>query len=189
MEIRERLARADPANAGWQRDLSVSHNNIGDILRAQGDLAEALKAFGAGMEIAEHLARADPGNAGWQRGLVVSHTKLYAAASAGSQATLARWHLAHCVRVLHSMQRSGMYLDAGLSGLLSQLEAAGIKEEAASASKPPTLNTPTAGQQAAGVPPPAAPRGSAGQVPRVGRNEACPCGSGKKYKDCHGRLA
>ena len=25
-------------------------------------------------------------------------------------------------------------------------------------------------------------------VPRVGRNEPCPCGSGKKYKLCHGRL-
>ncbi len=27
------------------------------------------------------------------------------------------------------------------------------------------------------------------QVPRVGRNEPCPCGSGKKYKQCHGKLA
>ena len=27
------------------------------------------------------------------------------------------------------------------------------------------------------------------QVPAVGRNEPCPCGSGKKYKHCHGRLA
>jgi preprotein translocase subunit SecA len=27
------------------------------------------------------------------------------------------------------------------------------------------------------------------QVPKVGRNEPCPCGSGKKYKHCHGRLA
>jgi preprotein translocase subunit SecA len=26
-------------------------------------------------------------------------------------------------------------------------------------------------------------------VPRVGRNELCPCGSGKKYKQCHGKLA
>ncbi|NQY62473.1 MAG: preprotein translocase subunit SecA [Alteromonadaceae bacterium] len=25
-------------------------------------------------------------------------------------------------------------------------------------------------------------------VKRVGRNEACPCGSGKKYKQCHGKL-
>jgi preprotein translocase subunit SecA len=28
----------------------------------------------------------------------------------------------------------------------------------------------------------------AGAVPRVGRNDPCPCGSGKKYKNCHGKL-
>ncbi|NDH50468.1 MAG: preprotein translocase subunit SecA [Betaproteobacteria bacterium] len=28
-----------------------------------------------------------------------------------------------------------------------------------------------------------------GQVPRVGRNDPCPCGSGKKFKQCHGKLA
>lgn len=27
-----------------------------------------------------------------------------------------------------------------------------------------------------------------GAVPRVGRNDPCPCGSGKKYKLCHGKL-
>jgi len=26
-------------------------------------------------------------------------------------------------------------------------------------------------------------------VPKVGRNDPCPCGSGKKYKHCHGKLA
>ena len=26
-------------------------------------------------------------------------------------------------------------------------------------------------------------------IPAVGRNDPCPCGSGKKYKHCHGRLA
>ncbi|MDD7013840.1 MAG: SEC-C metal-binding domain-containing protein, partial [Spirochaetales bacterium] len=26
-------------------------------------------------------------------------------------------------------------------------------------------------------------------IPKVGRNEPCPCGSGKKYKLCHGRNA
>jgi preprotein translocase subunit SecA len=51
----------------------------------------------------------------------------------------------------------------------------------------------------AGPPPPDAPMGEprAGaaaavpfvrQVPKVGRNEMCPCGSGKKYKHCHGAL-
>ncbi len=24
--------------------------------------------------------------------------------------------------------------------------------------------------------------------PKIGRNEACPCGSGQKYKHCHGKL-
>ena len=28
-DIFERLAKADPGNAGWQRDLSVSHNKMG----------------------------------------------------------------------------------------------------------------------------------------------------------------
>jgi preprotein translocase subunit SecA len=26
-------------------------------------------------------------------------------------------------------------------------------------------------------------------VPKVGRNDPCPCGSGKKYKLCHGKLS
>jgi preprotein translocase subunit SecA len=26
------------------------------------------------------------------------------------------------------------------------------------------------------------------EYPRVGRNDPCPCGSGKKYKHCHGQL-
>ncbi len=34
-----------------------------------------------------------------------------------------------------------------------------------------------------------APGGDAQAFLRVGRNEPCPCGSGKKYKQCHGKLA
>ena len=26
-------------------------------------------------------------------------------------------------------------------------------------------------------------------LPKVGRNEPCPCGSGKKFKNCHGKLS
>jgi preprotein translocase subunit SecA len=36
----------------------------------------------------------------------------------------------------------------------------------------------------------AGPKASSQQtVPKVGRNDPCPCGSGKKYKKCHGRVA
>jgi preprotein translocase subunit SecA len=37
-----------------------------------------------------------------------------------------------------------------------------------------------------GPPPAAAPAQPAQAVPEVGRNDPCPCGSGKKYKKCHG---
>jgi preprotein translocase subunit SecA len=26
-------------------------------------------------------------------------------------------------------------------------------------------------------------------MPKVGRNDPCPCGSGKKFKFCHGKLS
>ena len=78
LAIRERLAQADPGTAGWQRDLSVSYERVGDVLVAQGNLPEALKSFRADLAIAERLAQSDPGNAGWQFDLVVSHWKLAA---------------------------------------------------------------------------------------------------------------
>ena len=72
----DRLAKADPGNAGWQRDLSVSHDRIGDVQSAQGNLPAALAAFQASHNIFDRLAKADPGNAGWQRDLSVSHNKI-----------------------------------------------------------------------------------------------------------------
>ncbi|MDJ0929176.1 MAG: preprotein translocase subunit SecA [Gammaproteobacteria bacterium] len=52
---------------------------------------------------------------------------------------------------------------------------------------------PPAGSPAVGLPP-QAPASAAPATPfvrserKVGRNEPCPCGSGKKYKHCHGRI-
>jgi preprotein translocase subunit SecA len=52
----------------------------------------------------------------------------------------------------------------------------------------PTAPLPSPGLR----PPPAAAEPVAPYVreaPKVGRNDPCPCGSGKKYKQCHGRLS
>ena len=76
LAIADRLAKADPGNAGWQRDLSVSYDKVGDVLVAQGNLAEALKSYQDSLAISERLAKADPGNAGWQRDLSVSYDKV-----------------------------------------------------------------------------------------------------------------
>jgi preprotein translocase subunit SecA len=54
----------------------------------------------------------------------------------------------------------------------------------------PSLDTggqPEAGDDAAGAA--AAQKPMTRRQPKVGRNEPCPCGSGKKYKHCHGKLA
>ena len=37
--------------------------------------------------------------------------------------------------------------------------------------------------------PPAPPQPVTRRQPKVGRNDPCPCGSGKKYKQCHGALS
>ena len=76
LAIADRLAKADPGNAGWQRDLSVSYDKVGDVLVRQGNLPEALKSYQASLAIRDRLSKADPGNAGWQRDLSVSYAKL-----------------------------------------------------------------------------------------------------------------
>ena len=63
--IAEPIAKADPGsgsgaspgNAGWQRDLSVSHNKIGDVLVEQGNLPAALDAY---QRLASPSANASP---------------------------------------------------------------------------------------------------------------------------------
>ena len=90
LDIRVRLAAADPANTDWQRDLSVSHNKLGDVAVAAGDLAAARTAYQAALDIADRLAAADPANTEWQRDLSVSHNKLGDVAIAAGDLAAAR---------------------------------------------------------------------------------------------------
>jgi tetratricopeptide (TPR) repeat protein/ADP-ribose pyrophosphatase YjhB (NUDIX family) len=89
VECGQRLAAAAPGNAGWQRDLSVSQNKLGDVLSAQGDLTAALTAYRGSLEIRQRLAAADPGNAGWQRDLSASHDRFGDVLSAQGDLTAA----------------------------------------------------------------------------------------------------
>ena len=57
------------------RPLGVVHQ-VGNVLKDQGTLPEALNAYRDSLAIAERLAKADPGNAGWQADLAASHGKL-----------------------------------------------------------------------------------------------------------------
>ena len=62
-----------PDDAALQRELSVSHEKVGDVLVAQGQLGAALEAYTASRTIRERLASQDPHNAQWQRDLSFSH--------------------------------------------------------------------------------------------------------------------
>ncbi|MEK6259121.1 MAG: tetratricopeptide repeat protein, partial [Planctomycetota bacterium] len=88
--VMQRLAESDPANAAWQRDLSVSFGMLGDLATAQGNLPEAQRLFGESLRIAQRLADSDPPNAQWQYDLGISNERLGDVASA--QGDLAKAH-------------------------------------------------------------------------------------------------
>ena len=71
------------------------------------------------------------------------------------------------------LQRSG----AGPSTMLSHPEAAGARSSR-TPQQERAANTPDGG--------PSRPSTVRRTQPKVGRNDPCPCGSGKKYKKCHG---
>jgi tetratricopeptide (TPR) repeat protein len=68
LKIRQVLAEQDKTNTGWQRDLAMSYDRIGEVLEAQGKLPEALDAYRDYFDISDMLASRDPSNATWQNG-------------------------------------------------------------------------------------------------------------------------
>jgi hypothetical protein len=63
LAIRERLAKADAGNAGWQRDLALSYGRMAIVEAQQGTREDALDALWQGRNIISRLARQSPNNA------------------------------------------------------------------------------------------------------------------------------
>jgi len=59
---RSRLAKADPGNAGWQRDLALSYDPLAKVHAQQGSRADAISLFQQGHEIISWLAQQSPDN-------------------------------------------------------------------------------------------------------------------------------
>lgn len=83
--ILEGLTAAYPANAGLQRDLSVTYDKIGDMLLVTGKIDEALAMYRKDLAIAEKLAAAHPENLDYRRDLVVSYDRVGDALLAGGR--------------------------------------------------------------------------------------------------------
>lgn len=72
----ESLTKQKPDDTGFQRNLAVVDEHVGDVLVAQGHLSEALASYQAQLAILDRLANSDPRNAGWQRDLSVAYNKV-----------------------------------------------------------------------------------------------------------------
>ncbi len=59
----ERLAAADPGNAGWQRDLAVSYGRVAMVEARQGARDLALRGFRNGRGILARLKAQSPDDA------------------------------------------------------------------------------------------------------------------------------
>jgi len=70
------LARQDPENADYARDLSVSYERMGDLFRALGDGVRAREFYEKALEVSERLAAGAPENADYARDLAVSYHRM-----------------------------------------------------------------------------------------------------------------
>lgn len=66
-DIAERLAKSDPANAGWQADLAALHGSLGQVLVKMDRREEARDMFAKGRAIVAPLAQRSPDLSLWRQ--------------------------------------------------------------------------------------------------------------------------
>lgn len=116
-----RLAKREPDNAGWQRDLSISQERLGDALQAQGDLNAAREAYQASLAIRARLATDNPANTASQRDLSIIQQRLGELARGQGNLAAAREALL-AARAIRAGLAQGAPDDAGRQRDLSVIE-------------------------------------------------------------------
>ena len=117
----ERLAKAEPERADYQRDLSVSYNKMGDLFSALGQGEDARQAFAKALAIRERLAKAEPDRADYQRDLIVSCVKM-----SEIDPERAPEYLSRALAIARALQDRGRFMpaDAGMVDDLARRLAA-----------------------------------------------------------------
>ena len=114
-------ADSDRGNAAWQRDLSISLNQLGNLAVSQGNLPEAQRLFGEALRIAQRLAESDRGNSAWQRDLVVSHHQLAMLARKQNDEPVFVAELQACFEILDRMRKQNLHFDPSMEQVYQQL--------------------------------------------------------------------
>jgi tetratricopeptide (TPR) repeat protein len=102
------LVAQDPTNTGFQRDLSVSQDKLGDIRLQLGETAAALGHYEAGLTIRQALVTQDPANTEFQRDLWVSYSKLAVTHEANKNYTAALRYMTLVHEQLDRMRNGGV---------------------------------------------------------------------------------
>jgi tetratricopeptide (TPR) repeat protein len=76
LTIAQQVAKAEPDNGDWQRNLSVSYNKVAEVQKAQHALADALATYRTSLDVIGRLAAAHPDNAEWQRDVTVTQDRI-----------------------------------------------------------------------------------------------------------------
>ena len=76
LAIRDRLAKADPGNAGWQRDLALSYGRVASLQAKQGARDEARAGYQRAKDIILKLKAQSPDNATLPKDLAFYEARL-----------------------------------------------------------------------------------------------------------------
>jgi len=69
LEISRKLAKQEPSNGGWQRELAVAHALVAGVLRERGKASEAERACQEAITILRQLLQESPGHPVWVQDL------------------------------------------------------------------------------------------------------------------------
>jgi tetratricopeptide (TPR) repeat protein len=90
LDMVERLAKADPENAGWQSAMSLFYGKVGDAQLALSNWAEALAAYHACVDTADRVAKSHPDDPERELDVAFAHNKLALALRQENQTSEAR---------------------------------------------------------------------------------------------------
>jgi tetratricopeptide (TPR) repeat protein len=107
LDIRLKLAQADPTNAQAQRDLSVSYEKLGNVNRQLGNVPVAHEAYQKDLDISLKLAQADPTNAQAQLDLADSLLRLGLVEKSVDDFPAATKRLEQSVEILTKLNQEG----------------------------------------------------------------------------------
>jgi tetratricopeptide (TPR) repeat protein len=76
LALREQMANENPTSAEFQRDLAVSHYNLGKLQSATGHLSDALESYQRALWIRAQLVRDNPALPAYESDLAACHTNM-----------------------------------------------------------------------------------------------------------------